>query len=223
MPLSRDAQRAVDQFAKTVVTPEDLENATKVRQAIRHDWKPVGSSSSSGTTIVGGNPSSVMTPRGLYPGSLTAVTALASGSVGFLYLGTAMSVMSSCELLVNVVTAGSGITWAEFAIFIGPVPANRGNAELYLVGFTDVSGIVNSTGRKTVGVSVGSVNPGDDMWVAYGSSATTPFQLRGMLADDIQTGVFQSASVQPQWADAPQVTAIVGPTVVPAWIVAHVE
>ena len=173
--------------------------------------------SSNGTTWVSGAPEDqvLYSQIGINPVSLTAVTALTTGLTHFTYMGAAAKNYTSCSILVNVTTAGATITWAEVAIFKGIPPMNT-TASLTRLGSTNVSATFNSIGRKVTAVTV-SVAAGDTMWIAYGSSATTPFQLRGLLSDDLQSGVFQTGSVQPSAAGTPFTTTLATATAVPAW------
>lgn len=160
----------------------------------------------------------LLQPVGLNPANLTAVTALATNTSQLLYLGRMGKAKTTCDVLVNVTTAvATSIIWAEIAIFKG-VPVLNGNASLSRVGFADVTGTFNSTGIKKTTVALSGVSAGDDLWVAYGSQATTPFQLRGMLADNIQSGVFQTYAGRPSTAAIPQATVLAGAAVVPAWV-----
>lgn len=162
--------------------------------------------------------SSILTPRGLHAANLTTVTALTSGLTLFEYLGRAPSALTTCNVIFQVATAATGaITWAEVAIFKGSPVAN-GNASLTRVGFTSIAANVNSTGIKNIAVALSNVAAGDDLWIAFGgASATQQFQLRGMLADVLQSGVVQTASVRPSLASTPQAVTLAGAALVPAW------
>ena len=153
---------------------------------------------------------------GLNPANLTAVTAITSGTTYFEYMGVAPKAYTSCNVLENVTTAVATPTWAEVALFKG-TPVLNGAASLTLLGFTSVTATYNTTGRKSTAVSA-SINPGDQLWVAHGSLATTPFQVRGQLADDLQSGVFQTGVVRPSLAATPFTTTLSTATAVPAWI-----
>lgn len=175
--------------------------------------------SSNGSTWTSSAPDDpvMFAPIGLHAGSLTAVTALTSGTTYFEYIGSTSKIYTSCSLIQNVTTAAATITWAEVGIFKG-VPVLNGSASLTRLGFTSVATTYNSTGRKVTAVSLSGQSIGDNLWVAFGSSATTPFQVRGMLADDMQSGVFQDASVRPSTAASPQTTTLESATAVPSWV-----
>lgn len=95
-----------------------------------------------------------------------------AGLVKACYLGRACEAWTTCKIVVSVRTAGSSISWAEFAVFTGsPVP--NGAAALTRVEYTDVSGIVDATGVKVVEVDVTGIAAGDDLWLVYGADADT--------------------------------------------------
>ncbi|HEV2601810.1 MAG TPA: hypothetical protein VGT41_05980 [Candidatus Babeliales bacterium] len=173
---------------------------------------------SNGTTWVSTLPANLVlySTQGLYPANLTTVTALTTGVSYFQYMGVAPKAYTTCTVLQNVTTAAATITWAEVAVFKGN-PVLNGAASLTRLGSANVAATYNSIGRKSTAVTVAAVT-GDNLWVAFGSSATTPFQVRGMLADDLQSGVFQTATIQPSLAASPQATVLGGATVVPAWV-----
>jgi hypothetical protein len=153
---------------------------------------------------------------GLVPANLTAVTALTTGVTYFEYMGVAPKAYTSCSVLANVTTAAVTITWAEVAVFKGTPPLFT-TASLTRLGSASVSATFNSTGIKSTAVTV-ATTPGDPLWVAFGSSATTPFQIRGVLADNLQSGVFQTGTVQPSAASTPFTTTLGGAAAVPAWV-----
>ena len=152
----------------------------------------------------------------IYEANLTAVTALATNTSMMQYAGRAAKAYTSCDVRSNVTTAAATITWAEVGIFEGALPGYAANASLTRDGYTDVSATFNSTGRKTTTISVSGIAQGDDLWVAYGSQATTPYQVRGSLADDLQEGVIQTYAGRISTAGSPQATVVGSATVVPA-------
>lgn len=158
------------------------------------------------------------TPVGLNPANLTAVTAFATNNSYFVFMGAAPKAYTSCDVRVRVTTAAATITWAEVGIFEGNPPTFGGAASLTRKGFTNVAATFNSTGQKTTTVAVSGVAVGNRLWVALGSQATTPFQVRGMLADDLQSGVFQTDASRPSTAASPEATVLGGATAVPPWV-----
>jgi hypothetical protein len=156
----------------------------------------------------------LMTLPGVDLTNLTSVTVLTTGLTYFSYVGRVNDAITTCDVVQNVTAAAVTITWAEVAIFKG-VPVGNGNASLTRLGFTSVAATYNSTGRKKTTIALSGVTPGDDLWLAYGSAATTPFQVRAGLADDLQGGMFQTASVRPSTASSPQAVTLAGATVVP--------
>jgi hypothetical protein len=162
-----------------------------------------------------------MCTPGLHAANLTAVTAFASNSCYCFYLGRAFKANPTFDVRVNVTTGAATITWAEVGIATG-TPAVGGNPALTTRGYTSVSGTFNGTGAKTTTVTTTNVAIGADIWVLLGSQATTPYQVRGMLADNLQTGVFAIATTtRPSTMGAGTSFTLAGGTVVPAWVVAR--
>lgn len=104
----------------------------------------------------------------------------------------------------RVTTAAATITWAELAIYAGN--PNGGNVTLRLLGYADISGVVNSTGQKTTTVNLttaGSgliIPPGIGLWAAFGNQATTALVLRAGIAPRIQAGYLTDTSLRPSTA-----------------------
>ena len=163
----------------------------------------------------------VFHPPGLHATNLTTATALAKNTDYALYLGRAPSAITSLSVRCSVTTAAATITWAEVAVYSGPPVAGGNAGSLSRVGWANVAATFNSTGVKTTTVSLSGVAAGDHLWLVLGSQATTPFQLRGMLADTIQSGVFQVSGTGNRPSTTATVTfGLAGATVVPPWVVA---
>lgn len=174
--------------------------------------------SSNGTTWISNDPNfqdAVLAPRGLYAANNVDVTSTVSGVSYFEYVGKLGIAATTCDILQNVTAGAATITWAEVAIFKGGITLN-GNASLTRLGYADVSGTYNTTGIKKTTVNLSGGTVGDNIWIVYGSNASGPFQVRALLADDLQTGVFQSTSVRPSLASSPQATTIESSSTAPA-------
>lgn len=137
------------------------------------------------------NNTGYQTPPGPVILNATNVTALASQQCGARYLGMVPFDVSSVEVNVQVTTAAATITWAEVALASANSAAG-GNLTL-LGSATNVAATFNSTGTKTVTFSI-SVPAGTFLYFLFGSQATTPFQLRATLADEVGLGVHRLAS-----------------------------
>jgi hypothetical protein len=124
------------------------------------------------------------------------VTSIASGDTGARYLGTAPDDLRLVTLAVNVVTAGSTITWSEFAIATALDATLGTGPDLTLAGFTSVNSVVNSTGRKVIEVAV-DIAAGAHCYALWGSQAGTPFQLRASYGDDTNAGFVSFATARP--------------------------
>lgn len=160
--------------------------------------------------------SGLLVPLGLYAGSLAGVTAFVSGTMYAVYLGRCPVAVTSATVLLKVTTAGVTITWAEAAIFRGSLVPNAG-ASLTRLGFANVAAVVNSLGTKAVVVTLSGMAAGDELWLAIGAQATTMPVFRAMLADDVQSGVLQSAAVRPSLTTSPQATLLAAATLAPPW------
>lgn len=135
-------------------------------------------------------------------GTLTKVTAIVSTTCYALYIGQARMPFTTAKLFANlteVYTASGAGTYAEVGVASGSYDA-EGAPSLTIRGYADVSATYNSAGRKTTSITCSGITAGMDLWIVYGFKwSTSPdIQLRGVLSDDLQTGVFCSATVQPQ-------------------------
>lgn len=131
------------------------------------------------------------TPPGPVVIDATSVTALASQQCGARFLCQVPYDCTSVELNFRVTTGAATITWAEVAIASG-ASATSGN--LTLIGSaTNVAATFNSTGNKTVTITA-TIPAGTFLYALYGSQATTPFQVRATLADELGIGVVRLAS-----------------------------
>jgi len=153
--------------------------------------------------------------------NLTSTKTITSLSTFAVYLGKAPRSLSTVQARYRVTTAAATITWAEIAIATGPVSVGA-NPTLTVVGFADVSGIINSTGQKTNSISVSagqSIDEGDDVWFLIGNSATTAGRVRAQsIADDIQVGVQASLATRPSLnVGTGQAYTIEGATTLAAW------
>lgn len=159
---------------------------------------------------------SLMLPPFFNHANLTAVTAFATNTSYFVYLGRVSSAITTLTLRNRVTTAAATITWAEVGIFTG-TPVLGGNPSLTRRGFTNVAATFNSTGQKSTAISLTGVSVNDELWVAFGSQATTPFQVRGGLADDLQTGWYCSVAGRISTLGTPVTVTLGSATLVPPW------
>jgi hypothetical protein len=141
----------------------------------------------------------VFTPAPAWPiGATTdpsAGTNLISNSSYGVYLGRAGAAYTSISLRFEVTTqAVAAITWAEVGIGTSPVITLNGAASITRRGFTDVSASFNSTGEKTVAVTVSGIAAGDHLWALAGSQAATAFQVLRGVGGNLSAGETQLAS-----------------------------
>lgn len=153
----------------------------------------------------GTGPATVLTTPGL-PGDGIADTGFTTGTAYFQYVGKAKSPITTCSAVYKVTGSGSGLTYAELAVFTGNMVPN-GNASLTRRGYTDISGGL-ATGVKKTNVSLSGVTAGADLWVCFGCGGVTNPTFLATIADSIQSGVLQTASVQPSAASSPQATTL---------------
>lgn len=111
------------------------------------------------------------------------------------------------------------ITWAEVGVFKG-TPALNGNVTLTRLGTKDVSATYNALGVKKISFTGLTINYGDEIWLVFGSQATTPYQLRASAADDVTVGLMQSIAGRPSTVASPTAWAIVASTLAPPVVAA---
>lgn len=110
------------------------------------------------------------------------------------YIGKAERAYTSVDFRYSVRTAGTSITWAEIGLGTGiqilsPTGATNGTAHIYIRGYTDVAGVVNSLGMKTTTVTLSGVQPGDDLYFVSAAVVTgTAPQLDGYGGETLSSG-----------------------------------
>lgn len=156
------------------------------------------------------------TPDWFVAVNLTTTKSHTSGTTYFQYLGRADKQYSNIALRYRVTTLAATITWAEAAIYTGTPTDFASPPLLTRAGYTDISGVVTSTGLKTTAVA-GTILPGQDIWAAFGNAATTVMVLRGGLADDLQVGYIHTSAIRPSTTSSLTPTLGSG-TEVPNWI-----
>lgn len=165
---------------------------------------------------------SIMVPSIFATGNLTATRTVTSTESFALHVGRAPRAITSAQLRYRVTTAAATITWAEVAIAKGAL-ALASSPSLTVVGYADVSAVINSTGQKTttINVSAGqSIDEGDDLWVIIGNQATTAAVCRSQsIADDIQSGFSARLATQPSLnVGASQSYTVDSATATPFWM-----
>lgn len=163
----------------------------------------------------------VLLPAAFATANLTSAKTITSNSTFAVYMGRAPAALASVQVRYRVTTAAATITWAELAIAKGTVNVG-GNPTLTVVGYADVSAVVNSTGQKTTTVNVSAgqaIVEGDDLWLLVGNSATTALQVRAQsIADDLQVGLQASLATRPSTnVGTTQAYTIEGATTLAPW------
>ena len=77
----------------------------------------------------------------------------------------------------------------------------------------------NSALLKNTTIAITGVDAGEELWVAWGSTATTPFQLRAGLGDDLTSGTVSLINVRPSLVSNTGFGAVSN---APAWLVAYI-
>jgi hypothetical protein len=166
--------------------------------------------------------SSVFSPYAFMASSITATKTITSTNTFAVYIGRASFDITSLTLRYRVTTLlGATISWAEAAIATGAIVAN-GNPSLTTRGYTDVSGVVNSTGLKSTTVTTTGITAGMDLWALFGCSTSgAAMVLRAMtVTDAAQTGVQASAVARPSTMASPTSFTLEGNTALAVWCVA---
>lgn len=159
-------------------------------------------------------------PPGFQAGDVVTTAAPVTNQSNAIYLGRPDTDKALVTFRCNVVTAvATAIVWAEVAICTSVDNIMATGADLILSGFTDVTGTFNATGNKTTEINV-NISRGAHTWLVWGSQATTPFALRGGLADPINSGIYQfAAATRPSTMTNPTTFTVTGSASVAAWLV----
>lgn len=167
--------------------------------------------------------SSVLLHPQFASGNLTTTRTVTSTNSLAVYVGKAPRAMAGAYVRWRVTTAAVGVTWAEVALARGVVNIG-GNPTLTVLGYTDVSGAIVSTGQKTTTVTVASgqaIAEGDDLWAVVGNTVTTTAAVvrAQSVADDLQTGTQGSAVVRPSLiVGSAQAFTLDGATTTAPWV-----
>jgi len=98
-------------------------------------------------------------------------------------------------------------------------PVFASDPALTTVGYTDVSGVINTNGQKNVDVTVSGVRAGDHLWWMIGHAfSTTPLGIRVGLADDLQMGGQVAATARPSTMSANTTFTVESTSLTPPWI-----
>lgn len=155
-------------------------------------------------------------PWGLF--ASTTATVLVSDTTYFQYIGTIYKTTRSLKVVYYLkTTLATGITYGEIAIFKGAVGVGVAPASLTRLGYLDCnvsSQFTHAPGLLTATISLTTATqPGDDLWIAFASKATTAAQFEALVIDRLATGFFCSVSGQPSVITSPCTTAAVNSTV----------
>lgn len=87
---------------------------------------------------------------------------------------------STITVQYRVTSQAATITYAEAAIYSGFIKQTEGFGTVFGTrrGFTDISGVVNTTGIKTTAISVSGITPGEVFQIVFSTQATTAQTVR---------------------------------------------
>lgn len=133
----------------------------------------------------------LMHPVGLAASTAATVT-LTTATSFILYVGKAPAPFTSCNVEFRITTAvGAPITAFKVGVLTGLLPDQNTVANLTSRGTSNV-GAANTIGIHSIAVTTSGISAGDDIWVAvFSSTGGTAGVLRGMVADDLQSSVYQ--------------------------------
>ena len=143
-------------------------------------------------------------PIGLPIVDPSTATGYSTNTTHAVYMGRADAAYTSVSINVGVETAAVTITWAEVGVGTAPQITLGSAASITRRGYTDVSASFNSTGDKTVAVTVTGISAGDHLWALFGSQATTPYQVTRAQGSDLRESVYQTAAVRISTMSSPQ-------------------
>jgi hypothetical protein len=129
------------------------------------------------------------------------------------YLGKAEKAYSSIDFRYQVDTQAATITFCELAVYRISNRLSIGTQQVWTrLGYTDTSGIWNSTGLKTTNVALTGCRTGDDLYAIWASNATTSMAPRGGNIADPNSSILQTttntvASWRPSTSPLYQATA----------------
>jgi hypothetical protein len=161
--------------------------------------------------------SSIRLPEWYGTPNLTTTQTLTSGLSYCIYLGRVDRPYSSVKVQYRVTTLANTIGWAEVAIYKGALTLQT-NSTLTRVGFTDVSGVVNSTGTKTTTVTTSGLTIGDEIWSVFSVSATTAAVLRAGNPEQIGVGYMQTTAAATRPSTNTTLTPTIDTTTSMPWI-----
>lgn len=95
----------------------------------------------------------------------------ANGTMVASYFGRAPSDLSSITVLWRQVAAASTVTFAQLGVGIQSTSLDAAIPRITLVGFSDISAKVTSTGLHTAQITGLSVKEGDGIWIVVSISA----------------------------------------------------
>jgi hypothetical protein len=165
-------------------------------------WEVIDSQGNKETTIWNAFNNTINGSLGWRHAGIASTITPASGQMFFISLGKAEKAHTSYDIMYNVTTQASSITFAEMAIF----SAQRFNSDVALPmntrGTVSTASVWNSTGIKKTNIPVSGITPGENviLGMVYSGSGLI-FRSLGWGALDISDSTFgsmgTSANIRP--------------------------
>jgi hypothetical protein len=191
------------QIFNAILSPSDV-----LKYTLEKGWEVYDSRGNKKFISVRGVSNAIRRTPGLRASSLAGTNALTSGTMFITYMGRAEKAYTSISFQFRVTTQAATITWAELGVVSYFRFIELGYYERK--GYTDISSVINTTGLKTVTVTVSGINPGDDLFFVIGNVATTAGVLRNATITDEYSRFLQSTtnrlSLTPSWQNTADLT-----------------
>lgn len=156
-------------------------------------WEVLDSLGNKKTYSYSSFPNTINGTSGWRPISAASSGTPTSTIVYFANLGKAERSYTSIDIAYNVTAIFSALTWAELAIYSGPRQPGDGHMPFIRRGFTDISGVITSTGVKKTTISVSGISTGELITLAFGFVGTAgSLRQLGLTAIDLADTTFGS-------------------------------
>jgi len=192
------------QIFNAVLAPSDV-----LKYTLEKGWEVSDSRGNKKFISIRGVNNAIRRMPALRPSAISGTNTLTSGTTFIAYMGKADKAYTSITFQFRVTTLASTISWAELGVATNVRSLELGVYERK--GYTDISSVINTTGIKTVTVSVSGINPGDELCFFIGNSASVVAQVRSCTITDEFGRFLQSApyriSQVPSWQNQADLTS----------------
>lgn len=162
-------------------------------------WEVIDSQGNKETTIWNAFNNTINGSLGWRAAGIATTVTPGQGQMFLISLGKAEKAHTSYDIMYNVVTQASSITWAEMAIF----SAHRFNSDVALPlttrGTVSTASVWNSAGIKKTNIPVSGINPGENvvLGMVYNGSGLV-LRTLGWGALDISDSTFGAMATSTQ-------------------------